>query len=60
MLETEGDTLALTFNVYFTQTQKQHRCFYGADYYAIVRRLGLITFRMAMILTALRIIDDGD
>ena len=48
------------FNAYFTQTQNQYLCLYGADYLATVRRLGLITFRMAMILTALRIMDDGD
>ena len=48
------------FNAYFAQTQNQYLCLYGADYLATVRRLGLITFRMAMILTALRIMDDGD
>lgn len=48
------------FNAYFTQTQNQYLCLYGADYLATVRRLGLITFRIAMILTALRIMDDGD
>jgi len=48
------------FNAYFSQTQNQYLCLYGADYLATVRRLGLITFRMAMILTALRIMDDGD
>ncbi len=48
------------FNAYFAQTQNQYLCLYGADYLATVRRLGLITFRMAMILTAIRIMDDGD
>ena len=48
------------FNTYFAQTQNQYLCLYGSDYLATVRRLGLITFRMAMILTALRIMDDGD
>jgi len=48
------------FNAYFSQTQNQYLCLYGADYLATVRRLGLITFRMAMILTALRIMDDGN
>ncbi|BDX38435.1 hypothetical protein CYCD_17900 [Tenuifilaceae bacterium CYCD] len=48
------------FNAYFAHTQNQYLCLYGADYLATVRRLGLITFRMAMILTALRIMDDGD
>ena len=48
------------FNAYFAQTQNQYLCLYGADYLATVRRLGLITFRIAMILTALRIMDDGN
>jgi hypothetical protein len=47
------------FNAYFAQTQNKYLCLYGADYLATIRRLGLITFRIAMILTALRIIDDG-
>jgi len=49
-----------SFNAYFSQTQNQYLCLYGSDYLATVRRLGLITFRIAMILTALRIMDDGD
>ena len=48
------------FNSYFAQTQNQYLCLYGADYLATVRRLGLTTFRIAMILTALRMMDDGD
>ncbi len=48
------------FNAYFAQTQNQYLCLYGSDYLATVRRLGLITFRIAMILTALRIMDDGN
>jgi hypothetical protein len=48
------------FNAYFAQTQNQYLCLYGGDYLATVRRLGLITFRMAMILTALRIMDNGN
>jgi hypothetical protein len=32
----------------------------GIDYLATVRRLGLITFRVAMILTALQIMDNGN
>jgi hypothetical protein len=47
------------FNAYFSQTQNQYLYLYGPDYLATVRRLGLITFRMAMILTTLRIMDDG-
>ncbi|GHT84809.1 hypothetical protein FACS18947_2770 [Bacteroidia bacterium] len=44
------------FNAYFAQTQVQFLALYGDDYIATVRRLGLITFRIAMILTALRLI----
>ncbi|GHT02407.1 hypothetical protein AGMMS49525_05850 [Bacteroidia bacterium] len=48
------------FNAYFSQAQNQYVCLYGIDYIATVRRLGLITFRIAMILTALGIMDDGN
>ncbi|TCO07013.1 DUF3987 domain-containing protein [Natronoflexus pectinivorans] len=48
------------FNAYFAHTQNQYLCLYGADYLATVRRLGLITFRIAMTLTTLRIMDTGD
>ncbi len=48
------------FNAYFAQTQNQYLCLYGADYLATVRRLGLVTFRIAMTLTTLRIMDSGD
>ncbi len=45
-----------TFNSYFSQAQKQCLYLCGVDYLATVRRLGLITFRVAMILTKLRIL----
>jgi hypothetical protein len=48
------------FNTYFTQAQNQYLYLCGIDYLATVRRLGLITFRVAMILTALRIMDTGN
>ncbi|GHV68837.1 hypothetical protein FACS1894199_16690 [Bacteroidia bacterium] len=48
------------FNDYFTLTQNQYICLYGNDYIATVRRLGLITFRIAMILTTLRIMETGN
>ena len=48
------------FNAYFSQTQNQYLYLCGLNYLATVRRLGLITFRMAMILTALRIMDNGE
>ena len=43
------------FNAYFAQAQIQFLALYGDDYIATVRRLGLITFRIAMILTVLRL-----
>ncbi len=48
------------FNIYFEQTQIQYIELCGEDYIGTVRRLGLITFRIAMILTALRIMDNGE
>jgi hypothetical protein len=47
------------FNAYFEQVQKQYSCLFGNDIIASVRRLGLIAFRLAMILTTLRIIETG-
>jgi hypothetical protein len=43
------------FNAYFAETQNQYLCLCGIDYLTTVRRLALITFRMAMIFTTLRI-----
>ncbi|MEI8202919.1 MAG: DUF3987 domain-containing protein [Bacteroidota bacterium] len=48
------------FNDYFEQTQIQYLELCGSDYIGTVRRLGLITFRIAMIITALRIMDGGE
>lgn len=48
------------FNSYFEQTQIQYIELCGEDYIGTVRRLGLITFRLAMILTAIRIFDTGE
>ena len=47
------------FNEFFTQTQVDYAAMYGDDIIASVRRLGLILFRFAMILTVLRQMDDG-
>jgi hypothetical protein len=43
------------FNACFAETQNQYLCLCGVDYLATVRRLGLITFRITMILSTLRI-----
>ncbi|MFA8434986.1 MAG: DUF3987 domain-containing protein [Marinifilaceae bacterium] len=42
------------FNRHFGQWQEKYATLLGLDYMATVRRLGLITFRLAMILTRLR------
>jgi hypothetical protein len=49
-----------TFNHYFEQIQQQYWELMGNDYIGTIRRLGLITFRIAMVLTVLRIMDTGD
>jgi len=48
------------FNDFFTKTQTQYIAIQGLDYMATVRRLGLIAFRIAMILSVLRMFDTGD
>ena len=48
------------FNAFFDDIQKQYAALFGLDIVASVRRLGLITYRIAMILTTLRICDDGN
>ena len=46
------------FNHYFTDMQTKLHCILGDEYLASVRRLGLITYRIAMILTTLRMLDN--
>lgn len=48
------------FNAFFTQIQATYLSLQGLDYMATVRRLGIIAFRIAMILSALRIMEHGD
>lgn len=48
------------FNALFEQVQKEYLALKGLDYMATVRRLGLIGFRIAMILSALRIMETGE
>ena len=47
------------FNAFFSKTQAEYAALFGNDIIASVRRLGLILFRFAMILTVLRQMDDG-
>ena len=46
------------FNAFFTQAQEEYAALFGNDIIASVRRLGLIFFRITMILTVLRQMDD--
>lgn len=47
------------FNQFFGQVQGAYVSLKGLDYLATVRRLGLIAFRISMILSALRIMEHG-
>ena len=47
------------FNAYFDAQQLKFAGSLGTEIIASIRRMGLITFRMAMILSALRIMEDG-
>ena len=47
------------FNSFFEDLQNEQVAMFGDDIVASVRRLGLIAFRIAMVLTALRFIDDS-
>lgn len=49
-----------SFNKWFEPLQYEYVQKYGEEVIASIRRLGLITFRIAMILSALRIMDDGN
>ncbi|MBQ8810812.1 MAG: DUF3987 domain-containing protein [Bacteroidales bacterium] len=48
------------FTSYFESAQSEYHSLFGADIIASIRRLGLITFRIAMILTTLRLMEYGD
>lgn len=48
------------FNVFFTQIQDKYLLLKGMDYISIIRRLGLIAYRIMMVLTAMRIPETGD
>jgi hypothetical protein len=51
-----SNTQQAAFNQYFEQIQQQYWELLGNDYIGTIRRLGLITFRIAMVLTTLRLI----
>lgn len=48
------------FNTTFNRYQSEFVSTYGDEFVASVRRLGVVTFRIAMILSALRMQEDGD
>lgn len=48
------------FNGYFKVIHEEYPQLLGDEIIASVRRLGLITFRIAMILSTVRMMDDGD
>ncbi|MBN1185687.1 MAG: DUF3987 domain-containing protein [Bacteroidales bacterium] len=48
------------FNSTFARWQNVYETLIGQEYVATVRRLGLITFRFAMIFSVLRILETGD
>lgn len=52
----QGEVFTEQFNTLY----KRNRMLLGNDFNANSRRLGLITFRVAMILSALRILETGD
>ena len=48
-----------SFNMWFENVQRDFAAKYGDELIASVRRMGLITFRIAMILTTLRVMENG-
>ena len=48
------------FHDYYRSTQEQYYYLFGGDIIGSVRRLGLFTFRLAMVLSALRLHDTGE
>ncbi|MBO4876230.1 MAG: DUF3987 domain-containing protein [Bacteroidales bacterium] len=48
------------FNDFFAQVQNDYANLFGLDFVASVRRFGLITYRLAMIFSAVRIMETGE
>ena len=48
------------FHTFFEQIQNEYSSVFGFDFVASVRRLGLIAFRLTMIMSALRILENGE
>lgn len=66
LMKSSGIQICLTtdqkkrFNDHFNQLQKDYLALKGMGFMGTVRRLGLITFRICMILSALRILETGN
>lgn len=56
---TLSQTQQQQFNVFFANAQQEYALDFGDEIVASVRRLGLIHFRIAMILSVLRLMDDS-
>ena len=54
------ETQQQQFNEFFNELQSAYYQTMGDDYMATIRRLGLITFRIAMILSVLRFLETGE
>nr|WP_315164054.1 DUF3987 domain-containing protein [uncultured Flavobacterium sp.] len=50
----------LQFNKYFSKVQTKYLNIQTDDYIATIRRMGLNAFRLMMVITTLRIMEDGD
>lgn len=50
----------IKFNDYFSKIQTKYLNIQTEDYIATIRRMGIIAYRIAMLFTALRIMEDGD
>lgn len=50
----------LQFNEYFSKIQTKYLNIQTDDYIATIRRMGLNAFRLMMVITTLRIMEDGD
>ena len=55
-----SDSQQIEFNEYFERVQQQYWGLLGNDIVGTIRRLGLIAFRIAMVLTVLRMMDTGN
>jgi len=56
LTEKQGQRFTATFN----EMLSRNKLLLGNDFDANIKRLGLITFRIAMVLTGLRILEDGE